>query len=109
MDSQLRPLPQGGRPFYDRYVIIGDKKTTKETIAEVKNKAKCAILCTNPLKPKFNLISDGKIHNAAGQDRNNLFYVIIQFLIYMKQHQESSLEGINLGPSGFNILCVIED
>jgi hypothetical protein len=109
MDSQLRPLPQGGRPFFDRYVVIGDKKTPKETIAEVKNKTKCAILCTNLLKPKFNLISDGKIHNAAGHDRNNLFYVIIQFLLYMKQHQEASLEGINLGPSGFNILCVIED
>uniref|UniRef100_A0A182N9A0 Transmembrane protein 209 n=1 Tax=Anopheles dirus TaxID=7168 RepID=A0A182N9A0_9DIPT len=111
LDSQLRPLPQpGGRPFYNRYVVVGDKKTTKETLAEVngKNKAKCAILYSNPLKPKFNFVSDDKIHSCA-YDRNNLFYVIIQFLIYMKTHHECSLEGINLGRSGINILCCIED
>lgn len=111
MDSQLRPLPQpGGRPFFNRYVVIGDKKTTKETLAEAstKNKAKCAILCSNPLKPKFNFVSDDKVHSCA-YDRNNLFYVIIQFLLYMKTHNESSLEGINLGRSGINILCCIED
>uniref|UniRef100_U5EWW8 Putative cytochrome n=1 Tax=Corethrella appendiculata TaxID=1370023 RepID=U5EWW8_9DIPT len=110
LDSQLRPLPApGGRPFYNRYVIIGDKKSAKETLLEVKNKAKCAILCTNPLKPKFNFISDDKIHQNAVHDRNNLFYVIIQFLIYMKNCHENSLEGINLGKSGINLSCVIED
>ncbi|XP_308809.5 transmembrane protein 209 isoform X1 [Anopheles gambiae] len=111
LDSQLRPLPQpGGRPFFNRYVVVGDKKTTKETLAEVntKNKAKCAILYSNPLKPKFNFVSDDKIHSCA-YDRNNLFYVIIQFLMYMKTHHECSLEGINLGRSGINILCCIED
>lgn len=111
IDSQLRPLPQpGGRPFYNRYVVISDKKSPKETLAEVstKNKAKCAILCSNPMKPKFNFVSDDKIHNCA-HDRNNLFYVIIQFLIYMKNHQEGLVEGINLGKSGINILCVLED
>ncbi|XP_049290398.1 transmembrane protein 209 [Anopheles funestus] len=111
LDSQLRPLPQpGGRPFYNRYVVVGDKKTTKETLAEVnaKNKAKCAILCSNPLKPKFNFVSDDKIHSCS-YDRNNLFYVIIQFLMYMKTHHECSLEGINLGKSGINILCCIDD
>ncbi|KXJ84119.1 hypothetical protein RP20_CCG017529 [Aedes albopictus] len=111
MDSQLRPLPQpGGRPFYNRYVVISDKKSPKETLAEVatKNKAKCAILCSNPMKPKFNFVSDDKIHNCA-HDRNNLFYVLIQFLIYMKNHQEGLVEGINLGKSGINIMCVLED
>ncbi|TMW52904.1 hypothetical protein DOY81_002020 [Sarcophaga bullata] len=110
LDTQLMPLPQGGgRPFYSRYVIIGEeKRSAKDTVALVQNKARCAILCTNPLKPKFNFISDGEIHNCA-YDRNNLFYVIIQFLIYMRTHQESSLEGVNLGKSGINIMCVIED
>ncbi|XP_055605451.1 transmembrane protein 209 isoform X2 [Uranotaenia lowii] len=111
MDSQLRPLPQpGGRPFYHRYVVLADKKSSKETLAEVatKNKAKCAILFANSLKPKFNFISDDKIHNCA-HDRNNLFYVIIQFLIYMKTHHEGLVEGINLGKSGINVLCVVED
>ncbi|KAL9700446.1 hypothetical protein quinque_003887 [Culex quinquefasciatus] len=111
MDSQLRPLPQpGGRPFYHRYVVLADKKSQKETLAEVatKNKAKCAILCSNPMKPKFNFISDDKIHNCA-HDRNNLFYVLIQFLIYMKNHHEGLVEGINLGKSGINVMCVVED
>ncbi|XP_073837897.1 transmembrane protein 209 [Musca autumnalis] len=110
LDSQLMPLPQGGgRPFYNRYVIIGEeKRSAKDTVALVQNKARCAILCSNPLKPKFNFISDGEIHNCA-YDRNNLFYVIIQFLIYMRTHQESCLEGVNLGKSGINIMCVIED
>lgn len=65
MDSQLMPLPQpGGRPFYNRYVVCGDKKTPKETIEEVKSKSKCAILCSSPIKPKFNFVSDEKIHNC---------------------------------------------
>lgn len=108
MDGQLLPLPQpGGRPFF-RYVVVGDKKAQKETLSEVKNKAKCAILCTNLLKPTFNLISDDKIHSSV-PDRNNLFHVITQFLIYMKTHQDGFLDGVNLGRSGVNILCVVED
>uniref|UniRef100_A0A1B0GN24 Uncharacterized protein n=1 Tax=Phlebotomus papatasi TaxID=29031 RepID=A0A1B0GN24_PHLPP len=70
LDSQLMPLPQpGGRPFYDRYVIVGDKKSQKETLAEVRNKSKCAILCTNPIKPFFNFISDDKIHESVHEFR----------------------------------------
>ncbi|XP_017864383.1 PREDICTED: transmembrane protein 209 [Drosophila arizonae] len=110
-DSQLMPLPQGGgRPFYSRYVLIREeKRSTKEIINAVNNKAHCAILVTNiQLKPKFNFISEKELHNCAN-DRNNLFYVIIQFLIYMRSHQESMLEGVNLGKSGINIMCVIGD
>ncbi|CAD7003566.1 unnamed protein product [Ceratitis capitata] len=109
MDSQLMPLPQGGgRPFFSRYVIMGkEKRSAKETMALVQNKAHCAILCTNPQKPRFNFISDKEIHTCA-YDRNNLFYVVIQFLIYMKTHHEGALEGVNLGKSGVNILCVID-
>lgn len=105
------PLPQGGgRPFYSRYVLTREeKRSTKDLINAVNNKAHCAILVTNSqLKPKFNFISDKELHNCA-YDRNNLFYVIIQFLIYMRSHQESALEGVNLGKSGINIMCVIED
>lgn len=43
------------------------------------------------------------------QDRNNLFCVIIQFLIYMKERNAGLLDGVNLGRSGLNILGVIED
>ncbi|XP_034483377.1 transmembrane protein 209 [Drosophila innubila] len=111
LDSQLMPLPQGGgRPFHSRYVLTREeKRSTKDIINAVNNKAHCAILITNnQLKPKFNFISEKELHNCA-YDRNNLFYVIIQFLIYMRSHQESALEGVNLGKSGINIMCVIED
>ncbi|KAH8257171.1 hypothetical protein KR038_005168, partial [Drosophila bunnanda] len=111
LDSQLMPLPQGGgRPFHSRYVLMRDeKRSTKDIVSAVHNKAHCAILCTsNQLNPKFNFISDKELHNCV-YDRNNLFYVIIQFLIYMRQHQESALEGVNLGKSGINIMCVVED
>ncbi|KAH8300537.1 hypothetical protein KR018_011924, partial [Drosophila ironensis] len=111
LDSQLMPLPQGGgRPFHSRYVLTrDDKRSTKELVNAVRNKAHCAFLTTsNQNKPHFNFISDKELHNSA-YDRNNLFYVIIQFLIYMRQHQESALEGVNLGKSGINIMCVIEN
>lgn len=61
LDSQLMPLPQGGgRPFYSRYVLIREeKRSTKDLINAVNNKAHCAILVTNSqLKPKFNFISE---------------------------------------------------
>lgn len=59
------PLPQpGGRSFFNRYVVWGEKKPPKETIEEVRAKAKFAILCSNPVKPKFNFICDDKIHNC---------------------------------------------
>lgn len=65
MDSQLNPLPPpGGRPFFHRYVVLGDKKSFKETLEEVKSKSKYAILYTNPTKPKFNFISDDKVHHC---------------------------------------------
>uniref|UniRef100_A0A1B0BL71 Transmembrane protein 209 n=1 Tax=Glossina palpalis gambiensis TaxID=67801 RepID=A0A1B0BL71_9MUSC len=110
LDTQLMPLPQNeGRPFYSRYVVVGEEKRSgKDTVALVQNRSRCAILCTNPLKPKFNFISEGEIH-ACAYDRNNLFYVIIQFLVYMRSHQESCLEGVNLGASGINLMCAIDD
>lgn len=103
------PLPQpGGRPFYNRYVVFADKKSLKETIEEVNSKSKCAILVTNPTKPKFNFISDDKVHSCT-HDRNNLFCVIIHFLIQMKEFNSGLLDGVNLGKSGLNILGVIEN
>lgn len=108
LDSQLHPLPDIPRAFYSRYVILGDvKKSSAENITKEigKNKAKCGILCSNPITPKFNFISD-KVHTSS-YDRNNLFYVIIQFLIHLKSN--GTLEGVNLGKSGINILNVIQD
>lgn len=108
LDSQLHPLPDIPRAFYSRYIVLGDvKKTSVENILKEigKNKAKCGILCSNPITPKFNFISD-KVHTAS-HDRNNLFYVIIQLLMHLKA--DGTLESVNLGKSGINILNIIED
>lgn len=43
------------------------------------------------------------------QERNNLFCVIIHFLIYVREQNAGLLDGVNLGRSGLNILGVIED
>lgn len=109
-DSQLLPLPNRNRPFFSQYVIEidGNKKSQMEILGEVKNKAKCAILCMNPMRPKINFISDEVIHTCA-HDRNNLFYVIIQFLLFMKSRSDSLLEGVSLGKRGINIMCCVED
>lgn len=108
LDMQMLPLPQpGGRPFYDRYVIVGDKKSHSELMAEVKNKAKCAILVSNPLKPVFHFANANKINDSV-PDRNNLFHVITQFLFYIKTEHGGYLENVNLDKSGLNILCILE-
>lgn len=136
LDGQLPPLPQpgGGRPFHSRYVVNGDKRTPDEIKAEVRNKSGCAILFTNQQRPKFNFITTRTIHNSVHvssslsecylvfgskspefvshfilQDRNNLFYVIVEFLVYMRTHNEGMLESVNLGRSGINLLRVIGD
>lgn len=108
LDSQLHPLPDTPRAFYSRYVMLGDvKKTSVDNIVKEfsKNKAKCGILGSNFLTPKFNFVSE-KVHTSS-YDRNNLFYVIIQFLMHLKS--DGTLESVNLGKSGINILNVIED
>lgn len=109
LDSQLQPVPDIPRPFYSRYVTIGDsKKTNAEHLVKeaTRNKAKCAILCSNQFTPKFNFITD-KVHGSS-HDRNNLFYVLIQFLFHLKQ-DGNVLENVSLGKSGLNLINVIED
>uniref|UniRef100_A0A1A9ZG90 Transmembrane protein 209 n=1 Tax=Glossina pallidipes TaxID=7398 RepID=A0A1A9ZG90_GLOPL len=109
-DTQLLPLPhKANRPFYSRYVIIAQhNRCALDSVAMVNNRAGCAILCTNPLKPKFNFISHGEIHGCI-YDRNNLFYVIIHFLLYMRKNRDNFLEGTSLSANGINIMQVIDN
>lgn len=109
LDTQLYPLPDIPRAFYSRYVVLGEvnKSSVENIVKEVgKNKAKCGLLCSNPITPKFNFVSDTQVHTSS-YDRNNLFYVIIQFLMHLKR--DGTLESVSLGKSGVNILNIIED
>lgn len=109
-DNQLHPTPDRSRSFYNKFVIVVDTKISQtEVLALVKNNQKCAILCSNAHKPpKFNFIGENKIHKCA-YDRNNLFNVIIQFLLHMKTHNEGLLDGVSLGKSGINILSCFNE
>lgn len=40
--------------------------------------------------------------------RNNLFFAILLFLHYIKTKKSGMLGRVNLGPSGVNILCVVD-
>ncbi|XP_002132230.2 transmembrane protein 209-like [Drosophila pseudoobscura] len=115
LDSQLMLThqPRGGwRPFRHYYVLVRDDRRSlaaKDLALAVHNQAQCAILCSgSPLDPKFNFISGRELHSCA-YDRNHLFCVILQFLLYMRQRQGSSLEGVSLGKGGINIMCVIDN
>ncbi|EDW93252.2 uncharacterized protein LOC6532803 [Drosophila yakuba] len=112
MDSQLMPTPlEGGRrPFYSRYVVNRDTNhpSIEDIVSRVNNRANCAILATGNLEsnPMFNFISGNEVQDCL-YDRNNLFHVILQFLIYLREHRGSNLEGVSLGRNGINILNVI--
>ncbi|XP_039486505.1 uncharacterized protein LOC120448530 [Drosophila santomea] len=114
MDSQLMPTPlEGGRrPFYSRYVVKRDTDhpSIEDIVSRVNNRANCAILATGNLEsdPMFNFISGKEVQDCL-YDRNNLFHVILQFLIYLREHRGSNLEGVSLGRNGINILDVIGD
>lgn len=91
------PLPPpGGRPFFNRYIVLGDKKSLKETIEEAKSKSKCAILYSNPTKPKFNFISDDKVHHCTHVSEAKLFLFgfvlnVINAIFYISGSKQSVL------------------
>ncbi|XP_043063670.1 transmembrane protein 209-like [Drosophila ficusphila] len=107
LDSQLLPHPHGAgrRPFYSRYVV-----TRKMDIRScLRNKAKCAILATGRQQRHlvFNFVRGRDLLDCA-YDKNNLFYVILQFLCHLQKEQGSVLEGVSLGKRGINIMNVIQ-
>lgn len=129
MDTQLTHLPQPGmRPFYDRYVEFSDEtKPNKIT----HNDSEFAIFYENNIKPKFKFICEEKIiycqsvsankHCASkpflmkwpillsiSQERNELFCIVVKFLMYVRDHKNGSVDGVSLGRNGINIMCVID-
>ncbi|KAH8366337.1 hypothetical protein KR200_000171 [Drosophila serrata] len=110
LDAQLMPSLGYGSEFSSRYVVQDNKKESiKNIIRTVKNDANFAFLVTNDedhRRPRFDYICGGELHRCFDQ-RSSPFQVIIEFLMHMRQHQDSTLEGINLAKSGINIMWVI--
>ncbi|KAH8260485.1 hypothetical protein KR038_002118 [Drosophila bunnanda] len=110
LDAQLMPSLGYGPQFSSRYVVQGDAKDTiKDIIKVVKNVANFAFLVSNyegHRRPRFDYICGGELHRCHDQ-RGSPFQVIIEFLMHMRKHQDSTLEGVSLGKSGINIMWVI--
>ena len=67
------------------------------------------ILQTNQKPPHFILQVDGKDKLEISPGRHNLFHTLLFFLHHIKTKEYGMLGRINLGPSGINILWVIEN
>ncbi|XP_049832972.1 transmembrane protein 209 isoform X2 [Schistocerca gregaria] len=101
-DSQLPPLPHNpeGRPFTSQYFLKSTEKLPKGKTFPIINEVQ-----TNP--PHYVLmVGDEKLELAKG--RNNLFHTILLFLHQLKTREHGMLGRVNLGPSGINILWVID-
>ncbi|XP_047117235.1 transmembrane protein 209 [Schistocerca piceifrons] len=101
-DSQLPPLPHNpeGRPFTSQYFLKSTEKLPKGKTFPIIHEVQ-----TNP--PHYVLmVGDEKLELAKG--RNNLFHTILLFLHQLKTREHGMLGRVNLGPSGINILWVID-
>ncbi|KAH8239429.1 hypothetical protein KR032_004239 [Drosophila birchii] len=110
LDAQLMPSLGCGPQFSCRYVVQANPKhSRKDIIRAVNNYANFAFLVTNDedqRRPRFDYICGGEMHRCVDQ-RISPFQVIIEFLMHMRQHQDSTLEGVSMGKSGINIMWVI--
>lgn len=101
-DSQLPPLPHNpeGRPFTSQYFLKSTEKLPKGKSFPIIHEVQ-----TNP--PHYVLmVGDEKLELAKG--RNNLFHTVLLFLHQLKTKEHGMLGRVNLGPSGINILWVID-
>ncbi|KAH8297519.1 hypothetical protein KR054_000999 [Drosophila jambulina] len=110
LDAQLMPFLGYGPQFSCRYVIHGKPgHFTKHIIGAVTNCANFAFLVTSgedQRRLRFDYICGGELHRCFDQ-RDSPFQVMIEFLMHMRQHQDSTLEGVSLGKNGINIMWVI--
>ncbi|KAH8322966.1 hypothetical protein KR059_012174 [Drosophila kikkawai] len=110
LDTQLMPFEGSEPPFSSRYVVQGNAQhSIRDIIKAVNNYANFAFLVTNDedhRRPRFDFICGGELHRCADQ-RGSPYQVIIEFLMHLRQHQDSTLEGVSLNKNGINIMWVI--
>lgn len=102
LDAYLPPEPHfpEGKPFSSKYF-----KKTPEKIVHEKDTHYIYQSSINP--PHFKVVIGQDIYSLQ-KGRNNLFYALLIFLHYLKTKECSMLGRVNLGPSGLNILWVID-
>ncbi|PNF40193.1 Transmembrane protein 209 [Cryptotermes secundus] len=102
LDSQLPPLPQNpdGRPFTSSYFA-----KTPDKPPQGKNTFAIYQVQMNP--PHYVLL-DGEDTLEVAKGRNNLFHTLLLFLHLVNTKEHGMLGRVNLGPSGVNLLWVIE-
>ncbi|PSN34003.1 hypothetical protein C0J52_14608 [Blattella germanica] len=102
LDSQLPPLPQNpdGRPFTTQHFA-----KTPDKPPQGKNTLAIYQVQINP--PHYVLI-DGEDTLEVLKGRNNLFHTLLLFLRQVNTKEHGMLGRVNLGPSGINLLWVIQ-
>ncbi|XP_069681862.1 transmembrane protein 209 isoform X2 [Periplaneta americana] len=102
LDSQLPPLPQNpdGRPFTSQHFAKTPDKPPqgKNTLA----------IYQVQINPPHYVLLEGEDTLEVAKGRNNLFHTLLLFLHQVKTKEHGMLGRVNLGPSGVNLLWVIQ-
>jgi hypothetical protein len=83
-------------------------KAHEQQVSLTSSKRSIIVLQTCQRPPHFLLQVDGKDKMEISPGRNNLFHTLLFFLHHVKAKESGMLGRINLGPSGINVLWVID-
>lgn len=102
LDAHLPPDPHfpEGKPFSSKYF----KKSPEKVVL---SKDLTYIYQSSLSPPHFKVVIGEDLFNLQ-KGRNNLFCALVIFLHYMKTKECGMLGRVNLGPSGMNMLWVID-
>lgn len=91
-----------GRPVSARHFCKSPDKpdaTSKDTLC---------VYQTNVNPPHYKLIVGDEVWELP-KGRNNMFHVILLFLYHIKTKEDCMINHVNLGPSGLNMMWIIDD
>jgi len=102
LDSHLprNPMYPEGRTFSTQYFVQTPNK------ADTKKKD-FAVYQSSIHPPHYKLLISDEVWEVE-KGRNNLFYSLILLLFYVKDEQHGMLGPIHLGPTGLNMMWIIE-
>ncbi|PAV86720.1 hypothetical protein WR25_18084 [Diploscapter pachys] len=112
MDSQLNSSPIVGtsrvdQPFTSHYTLKAPQKPGAIHLSS----HSFYIHMTSPQPPNFEFVStdaDGtSSRQSTPKGASNLFRVLVQFVRHAKMNNNGHLDQLSLGPSGVNLLCVL--